>query len=473
MNNETILQLSIHEAHEKLTSKELTVAELCGAYRSNAEAKNTELNAYLELFDIEASIERAQSMYDNGTATLLTGMPIALKDNMLVKGERASASSRILENYVATYDGDVVSRLKKQGVVIMGRTNMDEFAMGSSTENSAFGVTKNPLDPERVPGGSSGGSAAAVAMQGAIAAFGTDTGGSIRQPASFCGLVGMYPTYGTVSRYGIIAMGSSLDQIGPFAKTVGDAEALFKTSSDYTKRDAQSVPLKTRKEHEAPMENKRIGVPRAFLESDGIDPDVIKSFEAALEIMRGKGYEVVDIELPHVQYSLPVYYVIMPAEVSSNLARFDGIRYGARVSGKNLEETYKNSRGEGFGEETRRRIMLGTYVLSSGYYDAYYGQAQRVRQIIRDEFVNIFKTVDLIATPTTPTGAFKIGEKADPLSMYMADIFTVPANIAGIPAITVPHGADANDMPLGVQFFAPHFNEARLFEAGKDLEAGV
>ncbi len=473
MNKQDILKLSIHEAHEALLQKNLTVKELCTAFVEEAKEKNGKINAFLEFFEIEAAINRAQSMYDNGTAGPLCGMPIALKDNMLVYGQIASASSRILENYVAPYEGDVVKKLKDAGVVIVGRTNMDEFAMGSSTENSAYGVTKNPLDTNRVPGGSSGGSAASVAMGGAIAALGSDTGGSIRQPASFCGLVGLYPTYGAVSRYGLIAMGSSLDQIGPFTKTVADAELLHVAIAGHSDRDAQTVTDQKKREQYREMKKKIIGVPRSFLESDGIDPKVKESFEQALAVMQAKGYTVKDISLPHLKYSLPVYYVIMPAEVSSNLARLDGVRYGARVSGVDLDDTYKQSRGKGFGEETRRRIMLGTYVLSSGYYDAYYGQAQKVRAVIREEIVKLFEDVDLIATPTTPTGAFKIGEKSDPLSMYMADIFTVPANIAGVPAITVPFGIDDNDMPLGIQFFAPHFNEERLFTAGKDLESGV
>lgn len=473
MNKQELVNLSIQEAHKALLAEEISVRELCDAFVEQAKAKNEEVHAFLEFFEIDAAVEHAQSMYDNGTAGSLCGMPIALKDNMLVYGQIASASSKILENYVATYEGDVVKKLKAAGAVIVGRTNMDEFAMGSSTENSAYGVTKNPLDTSRVPGGSSGGSAAAVAMNGAIAAFGSDTGGSIRQPASFCGLVGLYPTYGAVSRYGLIAMGSSLDQIGPFAKNVTDAELLHTAISGYSDRDAQTLTNEHKKKHYCEMKKKIIGVPRAFLEADGVDPVVRESFEKALEVMKAKGYTVKDISLPHMKYSLPVYYVIMPAEVSSNLARLDGIRYGARVTAKDLDDTYKQSRGQGFGEETRRRVMLGTYVLSSGYHDAYYGQAQKVRAVIREEIVKLFEEVDLIATPTTPTGAFKIGEKSDPLSMYMADIFTVPANIAGVPAITVPFGRDNSQMPLGVQFFAPHFNEDRLFTAGKDLESGV
>lgn len=474
MNNDEILKLSIHEAHDALSKAVISVRDLYDAYRASADAANGEVKAYLEFYDAEEYITEAQQRYDAGTATLLTGMPIALKDNILITGNIASASSKILENHVAAYDADVVKNLKEQAVVWMGRTNMDEFAMGSSTENSAYGPTRNPLDTNRVPGGSSGGAAASVAMRGAIASLGTDTGGSIRQPASFCGLVGLYPTYGAVSRYGAIAMASSLDQIGPMTRTVAESEAMFEGIDGYTAHDAQSVPLEVR---EAKRKGKKapkvIGVPRAFIDADGVSQATKDVFEANLEVMRQKGYEVVDVDLPTMKYSLPVYYVVMPAEVSSNLARFDGIRYGKRVTGKDVLETFKKTREAGFGPETKRRIMLGTYVLSSGYYDAYYGQAQAVRSKITKELENIFETVDLIATPTTPTGAFKIGEKSDPLSMYAADTFTVPANIAGMPAISVPAGKDDNGMPLGLQFVAPHFHEDWLFMAGKDFEAGV
>ena len=471
MNKKEILDLDIKTAHDLLKSKKLSVSELCQAFLDEAKSKNTDLNIYLEFFDIEEQVKVAQAKYDNNEAGALTGIPMAIKDNLLFKGHKVSASSKILENYVASYDGDVIKKAKEAGVVILGRVNMDEFAMGSSTENSAFGVTKNPLDASRVPGGSSGGSAAAVASGGAMIALGSDTGGSIRQPASFCGLVGLYPTYGRVSRYGVIAMGSSLDQIGPITKTVADNKAVFELIAGYSNNDAQSVSDGVVFKNQKPVSDKKsVGVPRKFVEMEGVSDSVKKSFNEALDKLSSLGYEIVEVDLPSLALSLAVYYVLMPAEVSSNLARFDGVRYGQRIEKSNLSSTYKATRSLGFGPETRRRIMLGTYVLSSGYYDSYYGKAEKVRNKIRAEFKSAFEKVDFIATPTTPTGAFKIGEKTDPLSMYMADIFTVPANIAGIPAISVPFGKDENNMPLGVQFLAPWFNEDRLFTIGKDLE---
>ena len=469
--------LTIKKANEHLVKGDFSAVELAEAYLKNIEKKNKELNAYLEVFDdVIEQAKAAQKKIEGKEAEMLTGIPLAVKDNILIKGRRASAASKILEGYVAPYDATAISKLKNTGAVFLGRANMDEFAMGSSTENSASGATKNPHDSSRVPGGSSGGSAAAVAMGGALAALGSDTGGSVRQPASFCGVVGLKPTYGTVSRHGLMAMGSSLDVIGPLAKTVTDAEILFnaikgRDSLDSTSRVYTALPKK---------EKLVVGVPRSFLNIGGVDREVLDAFEKSLVILKEKGYEIRDIELPTVKYSLPAYYIIIPAEVSTNLARFDGVKYGIRKGGGNLLEDYNKTRGEGFGREARRRIILGAYVLSSGYYDAYYYRAVKVREIIRGEFAEVFKSgVDIIATPTAPSPAFKIGEKtSDPVKMYLEDIFTVPANIAEIPALSVPMGFAKREeapsagsgrvnLPLGLQFMAEWGNEPALFEAGK------
>lgn len=470
-----IKHLTIKQAHELLIKKEMRVQELVEAVLKEVDASR-DLNAYLEIFDdVHAQAERAQEMIDSGTATPLTGIPFAMKDNILIKGKIASASSKMLEHYRAPYDAFVSKKLCEAGVIFIGRTNMDEFAMGGSTENSAFGATKNPHDTTRVPGGSSGGSAAVLAAHAALGALGSDTGGSIRQPAAFCGVVGLKPTYGSVSRSGLIAMASSLDQIGPFAKTVEDAEIIFNAIKGHDPMDSTSVPDELREKIAGEKKKSRvIGVPFNFIRSEGVDPRVLKNFEDSLNKMRDAGYEIRDISLPSLAHGLSVYYILMPAEVSSNLARFDGVRYGYHVDGVNLIEDYARSRGEGFGREVRRRILLGTYVLSSGYYDAYYRRACATREVLRRELSMIFEQVDIIATPTTPTHAFKLGEKtSDPLQMYLADIFTVPVNIAGVPAISVPSGfveEDDKKLPLGIQFIAPHFREDVLFAVGKDLE---
>ena len=412
-------------------------------------------------------------MLKAGKGGLLTGIPCAIKDNILIKGRIASASSKILEDYRATYDATVIERLKKEGVVFLGRTNMDEFAMGGSTENSAFGVTKNPHDLARVAGGSSGGSAAAVAMDGALFALGTDTGGSIRQPASFCGVVGLKPTYGAISRYGAIAMGSSLDQIGPIGKTVADCEAVFNIIRGKDSKDGTTFSDGTYKEERMSVKKPVIGVPRHFLSGDGIDAATLKAFDAALDSFKANGYEIREVRLPNIAYALMVYYIVMPAEVSSNMARFDGVKYGLHVDGKDGIDDYFKTRRAGFGREVIRRILLGTYVLSSGYYDAYYNRANAVRKLITDEFMEAFKDVDIIATPTTPGPAFKIGEKTgDPVAMYLEDIFTVTANITGMPAISIPCGTSEKEgkaLPVGLQLTERHGDEATLFEVGKEF----
>ena len=468
----SLRELTISKAHQLLIDQKIKVKDLVDVYLGEIKEKNKDINAYLEIYNnLDEQIEKAQELIDSGRATLLTGIPIAIKDNILYKGQIASASSLILENYVATYDSFVVERLKDEGVIFLGRTNMDEFAMGSSTETSAFGVTKNPHDISRVPGGSSGGSASAVAGDMALVALGTETCGSVRQPASFCGLVGLKPSYGAVSRSGIIAMGSSLDQVGPMAKTVEEVEIVFKAISKYDKKDSTSIPEEKRDIEKKPLK-KKIGIPREFLESGGIDKAVLNNFEETCQKLKSLGYEIVDISLPILKYSLAVYYIIMPAEVSSNLARYDGIRYGLSIDADNLFDVYAKSRASGFGKEARRRILLGTYVLSHGYYDAYYNTAIKVRKMIKDEINKAFLDIDAFITPTVPFLPFKLGEKLnDPVSMYLCDIFSAPANLANIPAITIPSGKTNEGLPFGVQITAPFLREDVLFQIGKDIES--
>ncbi|MEK7635311.1 MAG: Asp-tRNA(Asn)/Glu-tRNA(Gln) amidotransferase subunit GatA [Patescibacteria group bacterium] len=460
--------LTIKKARELLDKKEISAKELAENYLKNVKDKNQDLNVYLEVYDdVLKQAEVAQKIINDGKAGALTGIPFAIKDNILIKGRKASAASKILENYTATYTATAAQKLIDQGVVFLGRANMDEFAMGGSTENSAFGVTKNPLDTSRVAGGSSGGSSAAVASNMALGALGSDTGGSVREPASFCGMVGLKPTYGFVSRFGLMAMGSSLDVIGPITKTVTDAEIIFNAIKGKDKMDSTSIDVNPTSQK---LRGAKVGVPYHILEQDGISDDVRKNFDESIKKMESLGFEIVDIKLPNIDKSLAIYYIIMPAEVSSNMSRYDGIKYGLSANGDNLLEVYKKSRGEGFGREVRRRIILGTYVLSSGYYDAYYGKAMFARKIIREEFEQAFKEVDAILTPTTPAPAWKIGEKTTPLQNYLADIFTVTANITGVPAISLPSGfsrVDGKDLPLGVQLMASHGHENILFEIGK------
>lgn len=465
----------------------MTITELQQAYRRGTttplavmtstlaiiKEKNESINAFLEVYEAEALAlaKAATALCAAGTIPddqPLFGVPIALKNNILQRGKRATAASKMLETYTATYDATIVERLQAAGAIIVGATNMDEFAMGGSTENSAFGPTKNPLDITRVPGGSSGGSAAAVAMGAVPAAIGTDTGGSVRQPASYCGLVGFKPTYGAVSRYGLIAMGSSLDQAGPLTHTVADSALLHAIMAGLDPHDATTIALDT---YPSLPEKATytIGVPRAFL-GEGVDADVKEAFEAELARLIGLGHSVVDISLPLFEQGLAAYYIVMPAEVSSNLARFDGIRYGLSVPSDNLLEVYTQTRAVGFGAEVKRRILLGTYVLSSGYYDAFYGKAERARELMRQELRTVFSTVDFIMTPTAPTPAFTLGEQEDPLSMYRQDIFTVPVNLTGVPALTWPMGQVTRAgvaLPVGIQCIAPHGNEARLFGFGE------
>ncbi|HEV8666870.1 MAG TPA: Asp-tRNA(Asn)/Glu-tRNA(Gln) amidotransferase subunit GatA [Candidatus Paceibacterota bacterium] len=483
-------ELSITEAAAKMRAGEITAVDLARACLAEIEAKNKELNIFLEVFDdVIAQAEAADTRRKAGESHDLLGIPLAIKDNILIEGRKVSAASKMLENYVATYDATVIKKLKEAGAVFIGRTNMDEFAMGGSTENSAYGATKNPVDPTRVPGGSSGGSAAAVAAHMALGSLGTDTGGSIREPAAFCGLVGFKPTYGAVSRSGLIAMGSSLDQAGPLTHTVADAELLFNVIKGKDTLDSTTIkigqgPTLTQGSSRSDLKlKKRIGVPRDLLK-EGVEPDVLAAFEKSLESLQAKGFEIVDVSLPSAPLALSVYYVIMPAEVSSNLARFDGVRYGLSLKGNNLFDDYAKSRAAGFGPEVRRRIMLGTYVLSAGYYDAYYGKALAAREMLTKEFADVLAIVDAIAVPTTPCPAIKIGEKSDPLSMYLLDIFTVTANITGNPAISIPmgtverparlndshSGGEGKQLPVGIQLTAAHGAEDILFTIGKELQ---
>lgn len=464
---------SIIELRKAFLDESYTPQDAVAAALATIKEKDTDIHAFLAVYDDaleQAALTQERLRNEGEAAPVLCGIPIAIKNNILIKGKKATGASKILENYTATYDATIVERLKAAGAIIIGSTNMDEFAMGSSTENSAFGPTKNPVAPECVPGGSSGGSAASVAMGAVPVAIGTDTGGSIRQPASYCGLVGFKPTYGAVSRYGLMAMGSSLDQAGPLTTTVADAEIVHNIMAGEDKMDATTITDSTFKKIET-KEAYTIGVPRKFF-VDGVDKDVLAVFEAQLEKLTAAGHKVIDIDLPLFEKGLAAYYIVMPAEVSSNLARYDGIRYGLSAEGEDLLAVYENSRAKGFGAEVKRRILLGTYVLSSGYYDAYYGKAELVRTKMREELDTVFGNVDIVATPTTPTPAFKFGDQKDPLSMYKQDIFTVPVNLTGVPAISIPMGTverEGNQLPVGVQYIAPHAGDARLFDLGKRM----
>lgn len=480
----------IKELHTKLVQGEITSVALTEEYFSRIDSQDATIGAYLTLMK-ESALMQAQAVdakiKGGEKIGVLEGIPCAIKDNICVEGVRTTAGSKILDNYIAPYDATVIRKLKEAGVVMIGKTNMDEFAMGSSTESSAYQITKNPVDTERVPGGSSGGSAAAVASGEAVWALGSDTGGSIRQPASFCGLVGLKPTYGRVSRYGVLAMASSLDQIGPFAKTVEDVALILSCIAGEDTMDATTAEGAYK-----PYENYltgdikglKIGIPREYF-SEALDPRIKKVAEDAIEKFKTLGAEIVSISLPNSQYALPAYYIVMPAEVSSNLARFDGVKYGLRINdnedsvahSNNLLETYLDTRRFGFGEEVKRRIMLGTYILSAGYYDAYYIKAQKVRALLRHDFEKAFEQVDLIFSPTAPEAAFKIGEKTDdPLKMYLGDIYTITANLVGVPALSFPIGTleeDGKQLPLGGHLMAKWFDEETLLCAADAFEKAV
>ena len=465
--------LTLKETVERIRAKSSSAREVIASYVDTIEKKDTEVHAYLEVYAEDAL--REAEVVDTAIAEgkpvgALAGVPIALKDNILFKGKRASAASHMLENYTASYDSTVVRKLKGSGAIILGRANMDEFAMGSSTESSAFGITRNPADLERVPGGSSGGSAAAVAADECVAALGSDTGGSIRQPAAFCGVVGLKPTYGQVSRSGLIAMASSLDQIGPLTKTVEDAEILFNVLKGKDPFDSTTVELRNMNHEARSKEKLTIGVPKEFF-GEGLDPEIAAAVQNTISLLRDSGFMIHEVSMPHADYSLACYYIIMPAEVSANLARFDGIRYGLSEHADNLLEVYTKTREKGFGAEARRRIILGSYVLSAGHYDAYYAKAQKVRALIRRDFERAFQEVDVIVSPTTPALPWKFGEKSkDPLEMYLEDIYTVPANLAGIPAMSVPCGKSKSGLPIGIQLMGRWFEEDALFRVGKEIE---
>ncbi len=488
---------TITEAQDLISSGALTAVDVVQSCIDTIREKDAQINAYREVFADALELaraadkEREEITAKHGGDTRawisikpLLGIPVSIKDNILIKGKVAGASSKMLEDYVAPYDATVIMKLKDAGAIFIGRVNMDEFAMGGSTENSAYGVTKNPHDLERVAGGSSGGSIASVAMRAALASLGSDTGGSIRQPAAYCGVVGLKPTYGSVSRHGLMAMGSSLDVIGPVAQTVADTKIIFDLIKGQDKYDATShrndISLAAResileKVRSGTVEAKDIivGIVPSLMSMGGIDTSVTEAFNATIEYLRSQGIQIKEVELPHISYSLATYYVIMPAEVSSNMGRFDGMRYGSKVKGDTLLAEYMNTRGQKLGKEVRRRIMLGAYVLSAGYYDAYYNKANRVREMLKDDFKHAFKTVDVILTPTAPSPAFKIGANtADPIKMYLEDVFTVPANLVGIPAISVPVGKtlDIPALPLGVQGMAPHGMEEVLFTLGQKIE---
>lgn len=480
----------IRELHEKLKKGEVTAVALTEEYLGVIEERDRELGAYLTVLGDDA--RRAAALVDEkivrGEAIdLLEGIPGAVKDNMCVAGTRTTAASKMLDGYIAPYDAGAIRKLRASGAVILGKTNMDEFAMGSSTESSAYRKTENPLDPTRVPGGSSGGSAVAVAAGEAVFALGSDTGGSIRQPASFCGVVGLKPTYGRVSRSGLLAMASSLDQIGPFARTVEDVAIVFSRIAGYDSKDVTTAESEGKRFEDllsGDIRGLKIGLPKEYF-SESLDARVRAVADAAIAKFESLGAEMVEISLPHARYALPTYYIIMPSEVSSNLARFDGVRYGLHIDDRaeripgsgTLLETYLDTRAYGFGEEVKRRIMLGTYALSAGYYDAYYKKAQAARELIRKDFSDAFGLVDLIFSPTAPEPAFKFGAKTDdPLRMYLSDIYTVTANLTGIPAISFPIGAveeDGKALPIGGQLMGKWFDEETMLRAADAYEKSV
>ncbi|MEK7192505.1 MAG: Asp-tRNA(Asn)/Glu-tRNA(Gln) amidotransferase subunit GatA [Patescibacteria group bacterium] len=473
--------LTIKKFHEGLLKKEFSAFDITKEFFDYIESKDKEIGAYLNLAKDQA-LKQAEladiAVAKNEPVSPLAGVPMAIKDNILIEGLPATAASKILENYTAAYDAAVIAKLKSAGAVFLGKTNLDEFAMGSSTENSAFKKTRNPRDLERVPGGSSGGSAAAVAANMAVASLGSDTGGSIRQPASFCGVVGLKPTYGAVSRHGLMAMASSLDQIGPFTKTVEDAAILFRAIAGQDRHDATSAAPPAGKYGEELLSPKlediqkmTVGVPSEYF-IEGLSPEVSRAVDDAMNALKSLKIQFKPISLPHTKYALSCYYIIMPAEVSANLARFDGIRYseiGGRKKAKNLLDLYKKTRSQGFGAEVKRRIILGTFVLSSGYYDAYYSKAQKVRRLIKQDFDSAFKEVDVILTPVAPTPPFKFGEKIDdPLAMYLSDIFTIPVNLAGLPAISIP--ARKEGLPVGFQLIGKPWRESDILGIGQYYE---
>ena len=472
-----LYELGIAEAQEGLAKGDFSSVELTQAIIDRVRAKDGEIGAYLT-FDEEGALAAARvadkTLKDHAGANSLLGIPIAIKDLINVKGQPCTCASKILEGYVSPYDATVIAKLKAAGAVCAGRVNMDEFAMGSSTENSGFHPTRNPYDTTRVPGGSSGGSAAAVGGNLCIAALGTDTGGSIRQPASFCNCVGLKPSYGRVSRYGVTAFASSLDQVGPMTKSVADAALLLQALAGHDEMDGttppEPVPDYSAALADASLKGVKIGLPKEYF-IDGLNPEVKAITEKAISACEAAGAELVEVSLPHTEYAMAVYYIVAPAEASANLARFDGVRYGHRSArSEDVFTLYTRSRAEGFGAEVKRRIIMGTYVLSSGYYDAYYGRASKVRTLIRRDFEAAFGKVDALLTPVAPTPAFKIGEVQDPLTMYLNDLFTIPSSLAGNCAMSVPAGFTSGGLPVGVQFICDAFREDKLLQVGKAFE---
>jgi aspartyl-tRNA(Asn)/glutamyl-tRNA(Gln) amidotransferase subunit A len=472
-----LTKLTIDAARSLVIERQTTAMALAEAHYGRIQDKDTQIGAYLTLCK-ERALEQADRIdrlaAEGKPLPALAGVPVAIKDVMSTRGVRTTAGSKSLSKYIPPYDCTAVARMESAGAVILGKTNCDEFAMGSSNENSAFHPVRNPHDPSRVPGGSSGGSAAAVAAGMAVVALGSDTGGSIRQPASFCGVVGLMPTYGRVSRYGLIAFASSLDHIGPLARTVKDAAIVLRSVAGRDPMDSTSTDLPVPDyvvALEEPMRGLKVGVPKECF-GDGLDDEVRHAVESAIDKLKSLGCEVVPVSLPHSPYAIPTYYLVATAEASSNLARYDGVRYSLRAAGvKSLSEMYRCTRDEGFGAEVKRRIMLGTYALSAGYYDAYYLKAQKVRTLLTRDFEEAFRKVDVIVTPTSPTAAFRLGEKSnDPLAMYLADIYTVTADLAGIPGISIPCGVTKEKLPIGMQILGKHFDEATILRVAHAYE---
>jgi aspartyl-tRNA(Asn)/glutamyl-tRNA(Gln) amidotransferase subunit A len=470
---------AIRELHQQLTSKARSAVEIAQAQLDQAQAAEPKLKSFVSL-SAEKALAQAQAVDDKIAAGeeigLLAGVPVALKDNLCTKGIRTTCSSKMLENFVPPYESTATRKLDEAGAVFIGKTNLDEFAMGGSTENSAFHTTGNPWDITRVPGGSSGGSAAAVAGGQVPISLGSDTGGSIRQPASFCGIVGMKPTYGLVSRFGLVAFASSLDQIGPFGRTVEDTAILLGAIAGHDPQDATSLKIKIpdytqslKKDTKAPLKGRTIGIIQETF-GDGLDSEVGSAVNAAIEQLKALGAEIKTISCPKFSYGVSAYYIIAPCEASANLARYDGVRYGLRADEPNLLSMYNKTRSQGFGDEVKRRIMIGTYALSAGYYDAFYLKAQKVRTLIKQDFDEAFKSVDVLVSPTVPTTAFKAGEKDDPLSMYLLDLMTIPVNMAGLPGMSVPCGFDQAGMPIGLQLVSNVLREDLLFEVGHAYE---
>lgn len=473
-----IYRLGISEIRDLLDKKEASVKDVVNSVYKRIDSVEDRVKAFVTLTKDKAieMADAAQKMITSaggGSRPPLLGIPIAIKDNMCTRGIRTTCSSKILYNFVPPYESTVTSRFFEQGYILIGKTNLDEFAMGSSTENSAFFTTKNPWDLKRIPGGSSGGSAAAVAADECIAALGSDTGGSIRQPAALCGVVGLKPTYGRVSRYGLVAFASSLDQIGPITKNIKDSAILMNIISGHDPLDSTSAPLPVpdfTKVLGQEIKGLRLGVPKEYF-IEGMDKEVEASVRDAIKKLESLGAVAVDVSLPHTGYAVATYYILATSEASSNLARYDGVKYGFRAEGKDLMDMYMNTRAQGFGAEVKRRIMLGTYALSSGYYEAYYKKAQQARTLIKRDFEEAFNTVDVIVTPTSPTAAFKLGEKTeDPLQMYLSDIFTISVNLAGVPGISIPCGLTSNNLPIGLQMIGKHFDEETILKVGYAYE---